>query len=181
MFALLLLIAWECILVKCKYLSIFLLSLVFLQDTCNSAINSGLCEHYYASIKSSKANAYKGPGKNYKISWEYVVRGIPVVIIAKYDHWRLIQDPSGDKVWIHKSLLSTKRSVITVKDSPSQLRENSSDTAKIIADIKKNVVMSLLSVRGNWCKIETLYRGKKYIGWIKKESVFGVSNNETWS
>ena len=170
---------WVCILAKPRYLLV-LFFLLFLQNSCNAEINSGICQHYYASIKANKANSHVGPGKDYKISCEYIVRGVPVVIIAKYDHWRKIQDPTGAVSWIHKSLLSPKRFVITIGDGVCQIRENSNDSANVIADVKKNVVMNLLSVRGNWCKVETTYLGKKYIGWIKKTSVFGVFNNETW-
>ena len=165
-----------------KYKYLLIISVFFFNlslSVCDSAISSGPCQPYYASIKAARANSHAGPGKNYKISWEYIQRGVPVVITAKYDHWRKIQDPAGDISWVHKSLLSPKRFVITIKEGISQIRENSNDSAKIVADVKKNVVMNLLSARGSWCNVEVSYKGNKYIGWIKKEVVFGVFDNET--
>ncbi len=142
-------------------------------------IKSGVCDPYYASLKSDKVNSHKGPGKEYKICFEYIKKGIPVMIIAKYDHWRKIKDPSGDESWIHKSLLSPKRFVITISENPAKLISESNDSGNLIAFVKKNVVMELMSIRGNWCRIELYSKDKKYMGWMKKENIFGVFENET--
>ncbi|MDR0744349.1 MAG: SH3 domain-containing protein [Holosporales bacterium] len=157
----------------------FIYFLIF-QTTAFAEIKSGLCSPYYASIKSNKVNAHVGPGINYKITCEYIMKGVPVIITAKYDHWRRIRDPDGMVCWVHKSMLSPKRFVITISENLSNLRENTNDSSKIIAKIKKNVVMRLISVRGNWCKVEIDYGNKTYNGWVKKDSIFGVFNNEIW-
>lgn len=142
-------------------------------------IKSGTCDPYYASLKSNKVNSHRGPGKEYKIVFEYVQKGTPIMIIAKYDHWRKIKDPNGDESWIHKSLLSPKRFVITISENPSKLMSQSNEAGELVAFIKKDVVMELISTRGNWCKVELSNSERKYMGWIKKESVFGVFENET--
>lgn len=162
---------WEYILVNYKkYVAVFLL----LQSPSKAVLSSGLCEPYYVSIKSV-VNAHVGPGKNYKISWKYVVKGLPVVVVAKYDHWRMILDPQGDKTWIHKNFLSRKRYVICAQNSPAQLVNNVFGNPVVVAIVKKNVVMALLDVREGFCFVEVIYAGKKYRGWIKKSSVFGAS------
>lgn len=143
-------------------------------------INSAPCSPYYASTKSKKVNAHVGPGKNYKLVCEYTEKGVPVVITAKYDHWRRVKDSDGTESWIHKSQLSTKRFVITTSEKPCDLMKDTNDASQMIARIKKNVIMELLSVRGNWCKIEVFYKGNKISGWLKKENLFGVFDNETW-
>jgi hypothetical protein len=40
--------------------------------------------------------------------------------------------------------------------------------------------MMLLSTRGNLCKVEVRNKsdGKKYVGWIENDKVFGVDGNE---
>jgi SH3-like domain-containing protein len=142
-------------------------------------IRSGHCKPYYVSLKSNKVNSHCGPGKNYKIVFEYVQRGVPVVVVAQYDHWRKIKDPDGVDGWIHKSLLSPKRFVITVDEFVPLVGETN-DSGRLIAKIKKNVVMELRAVRGNWCNVKLSCGSGKYEGWIKKEYVFGVFENETW-
>jgi SH3-like domain-containing protein len=139
-----------------------------------------VCSPYYASIKANKVNAHVGPGKNYKIAREYIALGTPVVITAKYDHWRRIKDPEGEVYWVHKNMLSPKRFVISISKNLSILREDSNDNSRIIAKIKKNVIMKLISARGNWCKVGINYKNRKYDGWIRKDSIFGVFDNEIW-
>lgn len=164
-----------------KYKAIVgLIFFVIFSGSSSCAIKSCLCSPYFASIKSNRVNAHVGPGKNYKITCEYIASGVPVVITAKYDHWRRIKDPDGVECWIHKSMLSPKRFVISISKTPIPLKEKTNDGSKVIAKIKQNVIMRLLSVRGNWCEVEAIYKNKKYKGWIQKNTVFGVSNNEIW-
>ena len=144
----------------------------------NAGIKSGICKPYFVSIKVSEVNLHVGPGKNYKVLCKYISKFLPVLITAKYDHWRRIQDPEGTVGWLHKSQLSTRRYVLAMKSC--YLRENSNETSKVLATIKKNVVMRLQEVRGNWCKISIKYKHKTFKGWIYKSNVFGVLTNETW-
>ncbi len=155
-----------------------LLFLFLLADETFAFIKSGICDPYYASIKSNKANSHRGPGKEYKISFEYIQKGMPVMIIAKYDHWRKIKDPFGSESWIHKSLLSSKRFVMTTNNTSAKLMSDSNDNSNLIALIKKNVIMELIAVRGKWCEVKIYSGGEKYRGWIKKSDVFGVFDNE---
>jgi SH3-like domain-containing protein len=146
---------------------------------CFAAISSGICDPYYATIKNEQTPSYVGPGKNYKVACVYTIAWTPVIVIAKYDHWRKIRDASGYESWIHKSQLSTKRFVITISDEAMPIFDNFNDSSRVIAYVKKNVVMKLVTVRGNWCKIEVQYDGVKYSGWINKCGVFGIFDNET--
>ena len=101
------------------------------------------------------------------------------MVIAKYDHWRKVKDPLGDESWIHKSMLSPKRFVIVTSENETKLMQKSNESSDIVAYVKKNVVLELISVRGNWCNV--VFRGntENYSGWISKSSVFGVFENET--
>ena len=155
----------------------FLLIAVVHSGGLNAYIKSGACDPYYASIKSNAVNSHKGPGKEYKISFKYIQKGTPVMVIAKYDHWRKVKDPAGDESWIHKSMLSPRRFVIVTNDNAS-LMSQSNASSKIVAYIKKNVVMELISVRGNWCNVAFHGNYGKFTGWIKKSDVFGVFENE---
>jgi len=160
-----------------KIFYLLLFSFIFARGTFGF-IKSGICDPYYASIKSNKVNSHRGPGQEYKISFEYIQKGLPVMIIAKYDHWRKIRDPFGSESWIHKSLLSSKRFVMTINNTPTKLMEDSNDNSNLIALIKKNVIMELIAARGNWCSVRIYSGGEKYRGWLKKSDVFGVFENE---
>lgn len=140
-------------------------------------ISSGLCKPYFASIKRSPVNLHVGPGKNYKAVSKYVIKNIPVLINAKYDHWRRITDPDGTQGWLHKNQLSDKRYVITIKDNV-KLMSGTNDNAKVVAMINKNVTMKLNEIRGSWCHINCQSKNEKFKGWVKKTDVFGTFDGE---
>jgi SH3-like domain-containing protein len=135
-------------------------------------IKSGTCVPYYVSLKSNKINAHVGPGKDYKIKYVYIQKGLPVAVVAKYDTWRKIKDPDGEEGWMHKSLLSTKRFVISNREA--LLMSHSNDSSHVVAKITKNVVMELKAVRGNWIKVSISHSDEKFEGWVKNENVFGI-------
>jgi SH3-like domain-containing protein len=142
----------------------------------------GVCEHpYFASTKFPKVNSHKGPGNQFKVAFAYISPGVPVLITAKFGHWRRIVDPYGEESWIHKSKLSPKRSLIVSDQKGTLLRDGNDAGARVIACLKKNVVMTLLAIDGNWCKVEVRNGsdGKKYVGWVEKGKVFGAVDAET--
>jgi SH3-like domain-containing protein len=141
-------------------------------------IRSGKCSPYYVSTKSNKVNSHVGPGSNYKIRYVYGVYGLPMKIIAKYDTWCKVVDPDGEESWIHKSLLSSKRRVIISSSVNAPIHERSNDSSAIVAYAKKNVVMKLIRVRGNWCEVDLTRDDIKIHGWINRTSVYGVLDSE---
>lgn len=149
---------------------------IFLFSQLNATIQSGTCKPYFASIKVSELNLHVGPGKHYKIICKYVTKCLPVLVTAKYDHWRRIKDPEGTVGWVHKSQLSNKRYVIVLKQC--NLVEDSNESAKLVAKIKKNVIMQLHGNRGNWCKVSVKFKKHNLKGWVSKSSIFGVFTDE---
>lgn len=161
-----------------KYSSFALLLILTIPNIKANPIESGICSAYFASIKAKKANLHIGPGKEYKIVICYVFKTFPVMVIAKYDHWRKIVDVDGTEGWIHKNMLSKNRYVI-VKDKITSLHKEAKINSTCIANIKKNVIPELISVNDSWCNIKIKYEGLTYKGWIQKKTVFGTLPNET--
>jgi SH3-like domain-containing protein len=58
-------------------------------------IKSERCNPYYVSTKADKVNAHVGPGRIYRIVYEYVQRCLPLEVIARYDNWRKVKDHDG--------------------------------------------------------------------------------------
>lgn len=132
----------------------------------------------YVSLRSNSINLHVGPGKNYPIEWRYVLQNLPVEIIAEFDTWRQIRDWQGTEGWVHKSLLSGRRTVwILHKVRP--LRKSPDEKAKVIAQLQPGVVAKALECQGNWCKIEIKSKQGTYKGWIKRRCLWGVYPNET--
>jgi SH3-like domain-containing protein len=149
--------------------------------TCEDAsaeIKSGKCPPRYVSLKYARANSHVGPGKDYKVRYVYIVSGLPMLIIAKYDTWYYVVDPDGEKCWVHKSMLSSKRFVIISYADGARIYRNSNDSSLIVALAKKNVVLELRRIRGNWCEVALKYKGHTIEGWIHRSLVYGVSDGE---
>jgi SH3-like domain-containing protein len=110
----------------------------------------------------------------YKILVKYIVKGIPVLITAKYDHWRKIRDIDGTEGWIHKNFLSKERYVM-VKNSQAIMYRSPNIKSEHIASLKKNVIVRLISVKEKWCNVVLKYKDNIYTGWILNDFVFGAS------
>ncbi len=143
----------------------------------SNPIQSGTCRPYFASIKCNEANLHVGPGKEYKIIVKYVAKRLPVLIIAKYDHWRKIKDIDGTEGWMHKSLLSKDRYII-VKSPVIHLYSQPNSNSTHIAELRQHVIMKLLNVKPKWCYAKVEFKNTTYKGWIPQEAVFGTFINE---
>ncbi|MFL6772645.1 MAG: SH3 domain-containing protein, partial [Sphingomicrobium sp.] len=67
---------------------------------------------YWASIASGEAMTRTGPAKTYPGVWLYKRRDLPVRVLKKYEHWRLIEDPDKARGWMLATLLSDRRTAI---------------------------------------------------------------------
>lgn len=133
----------------------------------------------YVSLRSNAVNLHVGPGNNYPTEWKYVRQGLPVEIIAEFDTWRRIRDWQGTQGWVHKSLLSGRRTVwILHKIRP--LRNSPDENSKVIAQLEPGIIGKALRCQGNWCKIEikSSHYGT-YSGWVKRRCLWGIYPNET--
>ena len=123
----------------------------------------------FVSLRASKANVRFGPGRRHPIAWVFVRRGLPVLIVGKFQTWRRIRDWEGSEGWIHQSLLSTKRSVIVI-DGPAELYRKPGAEARLMARVERRAVGRLIGCEGAWCAVE--FAGRN--GWIRKAAVWGV-------
>lgn len=73
---------------------------------------SGLPLPRFASLGSSKINVRVGPGQKYEVAWIFIQNGLPIEIIQEFDAWRKIRDSEGAEGWIHKTLLSGRRTAL---------------------------------------------------------------------
>lgn len=128
---------------------------------------------YYASLRSNEVNIRVGPSKDHPITWVYHRQGLPVQVIDVHNEWRNILDPEGDKGWVKKSLLSPRRTVITIA-AKSMLRTNPSPSATIVAMVEKYVVCPVRTCTLHWCQVDA----GSYRGWVEKTSLWGLKPAE---
>ena len=129
---------------------------------------------YWASIASGQAMTRTGPGKNYPGVWLYQRRDLPVRVVKKYEHWRLVQDPDGAQGWMLVSLLSDRRTAIVKAGEPRQIRLKPDDGSKVRYMVEQGVVGRIDKCSAGWCRIEI---GKRD-GYIHTADLWGVAQNE---
>lgn len=128
----------------------------------------------YVSLRSDKVYARTGPALRYPIKWVYQREEMPVEIIQEYDSWRKIRDVSGEKGWIHNSLLTGERTVLIQADGLVAMHEGFSKNAHLVARLEPNVIARIKKCTDEWCRIEA----GGYDGWVKRNFLWGIYENE---
>jgi SH3-like domain-containing protein len=139
----------------------------------SSAASAGAPLPRFAALRAGEVNLRAGPGTEYPVEWVFMRRALPIEITAEYGQWRKIRDYDGSEGWVHKSLLTGRRSVL-VTGAVRTLRDNPGPDATAIARAEPGVIGRLLACDGGWCEIEA--SGHK--GWLPITHLWGVYNGE---
>ena len=129
---------------------------------------------YWASIASGQAMTRTGPGKNYPGVWLYQRRDLPVQVLRRYEHWRLISDPDGARGWMLVTLLSDRRTAIVKPGAARAIHAQASASSPIRYRAEHGVVGRIGKCSGGWCHIEIARRE----GYIRTSEIWGVGENE---
>lgn len=149
------------------------------QETQQNLGPSGLPLPRFVSTKYSRANVRVGPGKNYSLYFTYQKQGLPVEIIQEYDLWRKIRGSDGDEGWVHRQLLSDKRTAMIApwqkdKNQLVILRKTPSDDGVFVVKVEPNVIGNIRQCTNGWCELSIGYTR----GWIKQDQLWGVYPDE---
>ncbi len=128
----------------------------------------------FASIKPDRVNVRAGPGKQYPVRWVFVRPGVPVEILAEYDHWRKIRDWEGQEGWVHRAMLSGRRNVI-VTGSTRTLYRRADETSPPVVTLEPGIVAAIEDCTVEWCRVEV----RNYRGWLRRSDFWGVHPGET--
>ncbi len=138
---------------------------------------TGLAVPRMVSLRSDKVYVRSGPGMRYPIKWIYRKRDLPVRIEREFGTWRRIADADGESGWVHQSLLSGRRFVISRVDesdpeAPIILfrKPNTDSTRK--ARIEAGVILRLEdeACKDGWCQVAT----SGFKGWVGDNHLWGV-------
>lgn len=132
-------------------------------------VGSGLPIPRFISISSKTANMRTGPGKRYPVTWVYKRRGVPLLVTAEFDHWRKVLDMDGTEGWLHKSLLSGKRTAVVTGDTRDFHLTGDSD-APVVYRAESGVIGVLTACIGGWCRVEI----QDQTGWVKRRHIYGA-------
>lgn len=137
---------------------------------------TGLTIPRFVSLRSNHINARSGPGARYPIEWVYMQKSAPVEIIAEFELWRKIKDWQGSESWVHKSMLSGRRTVKVTTPGENNIYDKPDYQAGVIARVEDEVVgdVKKCSAESGFC----LIKFASIEGWIPKNSLFGIYKNE---
>jgi SH3-like domain-containing protein len=145
------------------------------QETAVRGPVTGLPLPRYVSLKASRANMRRGPGRDHRVDWVLVRRGLPLRVVAEYDLWRRVRDMEGAEGWVYHALLSGARTAVTLPDI-AELRQAPSPDAPVSARAEAGVILQVEACRADWCEVAR--DGAR--GWAPKSVLWGVAPAEVF-
>jgi SH3-like domain-containing protein len=139
---------------------------------------SGLELPRFVSLKTDVVNVRRGPSNDHEVAWVFRRKGLPVEIIAEFEHWRRIRDSEGEEGWVYQSLLAGNRTAIVEpwkEGTTVALRKEPQSAAPAVAMLKSGVIAEVEKCTGQWCELSV----GGYDGWIDQAALFGVYPGET--
>jgi SH3-like domain-containing protein len=127
----------------------------------------------FVSLRAPEVNVRVGPGSEYPIEWVLKYEKMPVEIIGEFEVWRKIRDFEGSEGWVHQSMLSGTRTVMTIEDNRI-LKKSHESSAVGIAKVQIGVVGKLLECKEEACRISA----EGYKGWLPRTAIWGVYPTE---
>lgn len=127
----------------------------------------------YVSIKTDEVNVRRGPSLTHRIDWVFQRKGMPLEVTAEHGHWRRVRDRDGAGGWVHYSLLSGVRTVISESEMLDLHIGPASDTP-VAARLELGVVARLDECNPDWCRLNV----GGYRGWARKSELWGVKPGE---
>ena len=129
---------------------------------------------YWASIASGEAMMRTGPARTYPGIWLYKRRDLPVIVLKRYESWRLIQDPEGAQGWMLSTMLSDRRTAMVRPGDPRRIHAEPSPTSPVRYLAEQGVVGRISKCRDGWCRIAIGNRQ----GFIRTSDIWGVEPKE---
>ena len=134
---------------------------------------SGLPIPRFVSLGADKVNFRTGPGVRHPVAWVFERKGLPVLVTAEFDYWRKVRDQDGAEGWVHKSLLSGRRTALVLGQVRALRREPRAE-APVVLRAEPGVVARLLACAEAWCRLEIADTA----GWLPRQHVFGALPDE---
>ena len=121
----------------------------------------------FVSLKAVEANARRGPSTTHRIDWVFQRRGMPLVVVAEYEHWRRVVDRDGQGGWVYYTMLTGTRSVLVEDEIALQTRPDTHAPER--ARLEAGVVARLDRCDAGWCELSA----GGYQGWAPQEALWG--------
>lgn len=140
-------------------------------------IETGLPLPRFVSLKATKVNVRVGPSRSHPVRWVYQRKGLPIEILAEFEHWRRVRDSDGDVGWVYHTLLDGRRHALVRPangEETAKLYDGPGGTGEMVAAAEPNVVVALDACGADWCRAQA----GGYTGWVAKRDLWGVYSDE---
>ncbi|MGR3541153.1 MAG: SH3 domain-containing protein [Hasllibacter sp.] len=135
---------------------------------------TGLPLPRFVSLKADEANARRGPSTAHAVEWVFRREGMPLEVVAEYEHWRRVRDIDGVGGWVHYAMLSGVRSGIVLRDLA--VMTSHPGGGREVARLEAGVVARLTECAGGHCRLSV--GGQR--GWVPEALIWGVRPNESF-
>lgn len=125
---------------------------------------------YWASIRSDEVNLRVGPGEEYRISWVYHRKQLPLKVLRTMEGWRLVQDPDGARGWMMARFLTRERGGFVTKGAPAEMREEARGKGRLLWRLAPGVTGKLGDCAEEWCRFET----GGHAGYVRQDRLWGA-------
>ena len=143
------------------------------QETKITVRGSGYPVPRFVSLKFNEANLRAGPGSEYPVLWQYRQAGLPLLVDAEFGVWRKVRDADGTTGWMHGAGLSLRRMAF-IHEGMAKIYQRDNSQSGVVAVAEKNALLELESCPKNWCRVTT----GNIEGWVQRNSIWGVLNDE---
>lgn len=109
---------------------------------------------YWAALRVGEVNMRVGPGEDYRISWVYKRKQLPVKVLRLKEGWRLVEDPEGAKGWMLARFLTPERGALVIGEGVAEMREKADDASRLLWRVEPGVTGKLRECESGWCKFE---------------------------
>ena len=123
---------------------------------------------YWVSINRPSAIMRRGPSTEMRAMWDYRRMGLPLRVIAVRDDWRQVQDPGGVVGWMHKRLLTNRRTAIVI-NGVQPMRTTARPDAPVAFRAEPGVVGRITECGDGWCLFDVMGQS----GWIAADGIWG--------
>lgn len=140
---------------------------------------SGLPLPRFVSLSSGEVNVRVGPSFGHKVKWTFRKEGLPVEVVREYGNWRQVRDSEGEEGWIHRSLLSGRRTALVTPWSGDTgetvaVRAEPNPGAPPTAYLEPLVLAAIDRCDGAWCAVS----GSGWRGLVPQRLLWGVYPQE---
>ena len=125
---------------------------------------------YWAALRADEVNMRVGPGEDYRISWVYHRKGLPVKVLRVMSGWRLVEDPGGARGWMVARFLTRRLGAIVEGAGPAEMRDGPAQDARLKWRLAPGVVGELGECDTGWCHLDV--GGRR--GYVLQARIWGA-------